>query len=98
MFSVSFLFFNIVDRCLFYFFFFLLNRIRHYAGPVTYSIEGFLEKNSDVLSRTISIGLYQSQLAIVQSLFPEGKFDMVNSVYILFKDFIKINLNNFRII
>lgn len=49
-----------------------MNRIRHFAGPVTYSIEGFLEKNSDVLSRNISIGLYQSKLAIVQSLFPEG--------------------------
>lgn len=48
-------------------------RIRHFAGPVTYSVEGFLEKNSDTLARNISVGLYQSKLAIVQSLFPEGE-------------------------
>lgn len=50
----------------------LLNRIRHFAGQVLYSVNGFLEKNCDNLPRSISTALYQSKLPIVQSLFPEG--------------------------
>lgn len=47
-------------------------RIRHFAGPVVYSVDGLLEKNSDQLQRNISSGLFQSKLRLVQSLFPEG--------------------------
>ncbi|XP_037911056.1 unconventional myosin-Ib isoform X2 [Hermetia illucens] len=47
-------------------------KIRHFAGVVTYSIHGFLEKNSDVLAKSISAGLFQSKMSLVQSLFPEG--------------------------
>lgn len=60
-------------------YFFCTFRIRHFAGPVTYSVEGFLEKNSDVLLRNISSGLYQSKLPIVRSLFPEG---IMNYIFI----------------
>ncbi|KAI8119708.1 Unconventional myosin-Ib [Lucilia cuprina] len=47
-------------------------RIRHYANVVQYSVQRFLEKNSDMLPKYISSGLYQSKLPLVQSLFPEG--------------------------
>lgn len=47
-------------------------QIRHFAGPVNYEIHGFLEKNTDLLPRSISAGLYRSNSAIVQTLFPEG--------------------------
>ncbi|XP_065371368.1 unconventional myosin-Ib [Calliphora vicina] len=47
-------------------------RIRHYANVVQYSVQRILEKNSDMLPKYISSGLYQSKLPLVQSLFPEG--------------------------
>ncbi|XP_017849000.1 unconventional myosin-Ia isoform X1 [Drosophila busckii] len=47
-------------------------QIRHFANVVNYSIHRFLEKNSDTLPKYISAGFYQSKLALVQSLFPEG--------------------------
>ncbi|KAH8417672.1 hypothetical protein KR222_004009 [Zaprionus bogoriensis] len=47
-------------------------QIRHFANVVNYSIHRFLEKNSDMLPKYISTGFYQSKLALVQSLFPEG--------------------------
>ncbi|XP_075148090.1 myosin 95E [Haematobia irritans] len=47
-------------------------RIRHYANVVQYSVQRFLEKNSDMLPKYLSSGLYQSKLPLVQSLFPEG--------------------------
>lgn len=46
--------------------------MRHFAGTLNYSIEGFVEKNSDKIPKHLSSGLYQSKLAIVQNLFPEG--------------------------
>ena len=48
-------------------------RIRHFAGPVVYSINDLLKKNADNLCRNISSGLYQSKLQLVQNLFPEVK-------------------------
>ncbi|XP_055848851.1 unconventional myosin-Ia isoform X2 [Episyrphus balteatus] len=47
-------------------------KIRHFANVVNYSVHRFLEKNSDVLPKNISAGLYQSKMSLVQSLFPEG--------------------------
>lgn len=47
-------------------------RVRHFAGPVNYKLDGFLEKNMDLLPRSISAGLYRSNSQIVQTLFPEG--------------------------
>ncbi|GAB0093119.1 unconventional myosin-Ib [Sergentomyia squamirostris] len=47
-------------------------QIRHYAGTVSYSVTDFVEKNSEQLPRSVSYGLYQSSLHIVQHLFPEG--------------------------
>lgn len=47
-------------------------QVRHFAGPVNYRVEGFLEKNLDLLPRSISAGLFRSNSVIVQTLFPEG--------------------------
>ncbi|XP_059609895.1 unconventional myosin-Ia [Phlebotomus argentipes] len=47
-------------------------QIRHFAGTVSYSVQHFVEKNADHLPRSVSYGLFQSNLPIVQSLFPEG--------------------------
>jgi myosin heavy subunit len=51
---------------------FFIHRIRHFAGTLNYSIDDFVEKNSDKIPKHLSSGLYQSKLAIVQNLFPEG--------------------------
>lgn len=47
-------------------------QIRHFAGSVNYSLTGFLDKNLDLLPRSISAGLYRSHSSLVQTLFPEG--------------------------
>ncbi|XP_031619986.1 unconventional myosin-Ia isoform X2 [Contarinia nasturtii] len=47
-------------------------QIRHFAGQVSYSATGFMEKNADKVPRYISTGLFHSKLPLMQSLFPEG--------------------------
>lgn len=47
-------------------------RIRHYAGCVTYSVHGFVEKNRDSLPKDISRAMYRCDHPMMQSLFPEG--------------------------
>ncbi|XP_050702341.1 unconventional myosin-Ia-like [Eriocheir sinensis] len=47
-------------------------RIRHYAGSVTYSVSGFVEKNSDSLHRDLSRCMYRCSHRILKELFPEG--------------------------
>lgn len=51
-------------------------RIRHFAGQVSYVAAGFMEKNADKVPRHISTGFYQSKLSLIQSLFPEGKWNV----------------------
>ncbi|XP_045110459.1 unconventional myosin-Ia-like isoform X3 [Portunus trituberculatus] len=47
-------------------------RIRHFAGPVTYSVAGFVEKNLDTIHRDLSRCMYRCQHRILKELFPEG--------------------------
>ncbi|XP_032815027.2 unconventional myosin-Ib-like isoform X1 [Petromyzon marinus] len=47
-------------------------RVQHYAGMVTYSVDGFVDKNNDLLFRDISQTMWQSQRKLVRDLFPEG--------------------------
>ncbi|CAM1324369.1 MYO1A (predicted) [Pycnogonum litorale] len=47
-------------------------RLKHYAGIVTYSTVGFLEKNSDLFYRDLSQAMYQCQHELLSSLFLEG--------------------------
>ena len=47
-------------------------RIKHYAGSVTYSVDGFVAKNSDLLERDLSAVMFQSEHPLLKTLFPEG--------------------------
>ncbi|CAF1144575.1 unnamed protein product [Didymodactylos carnosus] len=50
--------------------------IRHYAGDVTYNVEGFLDKNRDTLFQDFKRLLYNSTNPVIKSMFPEGKQDI----------------------
>eukprot|EP00794_Sanderia_malayensis_P003495 gene3495-3994_t len=54
-------------------------RIRHYAGEVTYSVIGFLDKNKDQLFQDFKRLLYNSSHRVMKTMWPEGKMD-VNQV------------------
>nr|XP_055055414.1 unconventional myosin-Ih isoform X1 [Misgurnus anguillicaudatus] len=45
-------------------------RLLHYAGDVTYSVVGFLDKNNDLLYRNIKEVMRLSKNAIIQHCFP----------------------------
>ncbi|KAK6644338.1 hypothetical protein RUM43_000605 [Polyplax serrata] len=47
-------------------------RLKHFAGIVTYSVEGFVEKNKDTLSRNLCQAMYNSNHSLLKILFPEG--------------------------
>ncbi|KAG8200588.1 hypothetical protein JTE90_000658 [Oedothorax gibbosus] len=44
-------------------------RLVHYAGDVTYSVEGFLDKNNDLLYRDLKKAMLESKNIIVQNAF-----------------------------
>nr|XP_039269544.1 unconventional myosin-Ia-like isoform X1 [Styela clava] len=51
-------------------------RILHYAGKVSYCVEGFLDKNNDSLYRNLSMAMYSAQHGLIggaDGLFPEGE-------------------------
>ncbi|KAB0792483.1 hypothetical protein PPYR_14442 [Photinus pyralis] len=45
-------------------------RLIHYAGDVTYSINGFLEKNNDLLFRDLKDAMSKSTNNIINTIFP----------------------------
>ncbi|UJR31157.1 hypothetical protein I4U23_018664 [Adineta vaga] len=47
--------------------------IRHYAGDVIYSVDGFLDKNRDTLFDDFKRLLYHSHNSIISSMWPEGE-------------------------
>ncbi|XP_072548925.1 unconventional myosin-Ih [Salminus brasiliensis] len=50
-------------------------RLMHYAGEVTYSVTGFVDKNNDLLYRNIKDVMRQSKNPIVQQCFPSSEPD-----------------------
>ncbi|XP_041916381.1 unconventional myosin-Ih isoform X2 [Alosa sapidissima] len=50
-------------------------RLIHYAGEVTYSVKGFLDKNNDLLYRNIKEVMRQSQNNIIKHCFPASEPD-----------------------
>jgi myosin-1 len=47
--------------------------IRHYAGDVIYSVDGFLDKNRDTLFEDFKRLLFHSKNPILSSMWPEGE-------------------------
>ncbi|XP_043823869.1 unconventional myosin-Ia [Dromiciops gliroides] len=47
-------------------------RIQHYAGKVMYDVNGFLDKNNDLLFRDLSQALWSSKHPLLRTMFPEG--------------------------
>ncbi|XP_054579273.1 unconventional myosin-Ib isoform X4 [Eptesicus fuscus] len=53
-------------------------RIQHYAGKVLYQVEGFVDKNNDLLYRDLSQAMWKAGHALIKSLFPEGNPTKIN--------------------
>ncbi|XP_035286909.1 unconventional myosin-Ig [Anguilla anguilla] len=51
-------------------------RILHYAGDVTYSIEGFLDKNKDPLFQDFKRLMYNSEDPVLKEMWPEGQLSI----------------------
>lgn len=47
-------------------------RVTHYAGDVTYNIDGFLDKNKDTLFQDFKRLLYNSTDKNLKDMWPEG--------------------------
>jgi len=46
--------------------------LKHYAGDVVYSVDGFLEKNKDTMYKDLSKLMFESNSSVLKSCFPEG--------------------------
>lgn len=51
-------------------------KIIHYAGEVTYSVDGFMDKNKDTLFQDFKRLMFSSSDATISSMWPEGKVDV----------------------
>ncbi|XP_036296040.1 unconventional myosin-Ig [Pipistrellus kuhlii] len=51
-------------------------RIKHYAGDVTYSVLGFIDKNRDALFQDFKRLLYNSSDPALRAMWPEGQQDI----------------------
>ncbi|XP_017477184.1 PREDICTED: myosin-IB isoform X2 [Rhagoletis zephyria] len=49
-------------------------RLVHYAGDVTYNVNGFLDKNNDLLFRDLKETMSRAGNDIIRSCFPEGEY------------------------
>lgn len=46
--------------------------LKHYAGDVTYTVDGFMDKNTDTLFKDLGQLMFESKNAVLKSCFPEG--------------------------
>lgn len=46
-------------------------------SQVTYVVEGFIDKNNDLLYRDLSQAMYACNHNLIKELFPEGKYTLV---------------------
>jgi len=49
-------------------------QLRHYAGDVKYNVEGFLDKNNDLLFRNLKEAMSLSDNIILKGLFPSSEY------------------------
>lgn len=54
-------------------------RIKHYAGDVVYSIDGFLDKNKDTLFQDFKRLLFKSKNSSISNMWPEGAQDITKT-------------------
>ncbi|XP_071478875.1 unconventional myosin-Ia-like [Diadema antillarum] len=47
-------------------------RLQHYAGAVTYDVEGFIDRNNDLLFHDLSQLMFKCKHILLPELFPEG--------------------------
>lgn len=50
----------------------------HYHSQVLYQVEGFVDKNNDLLYRDLSQAMWKAGHSLIKSLFPEGNPAKVN--------------------
>ncbi|XP_056389461.1 unconventional myosin-Ib isoform X2 [Hyla sarda] len=53
-------------------------RIQHYAGKVMYQVEGFVDKNNDLLYRDLSQAMWKANHGLIKDMFPEGNPAKIN--------------------
>ncbi|KAM4626521.1 unconventional myosin-Ib isoform 3-T3 [Discoglossus pictus] len=53
-------------------------RIQHYAGKVMYQVEGFVDKNNDLLYRDLSQAMWKANNPLIKDMFPEGNPVKIN--------------------
>ncbi|XP_078536530.1 unconventional myosin-Ib isoform X3 [Lissotriton helveticus] len=53
-------------------------RIQHYAGKVMYQVEGFVDKNNDLLYRDLSQAMWKSNNSLIKAMFPDGNPAKIN--------------------
>ncbi|GCB64824.1 hypothetical protein scyTo_0007589 [Scyliorhinus torazame] len=51
-------------------------RIKHYAGQVTYSVEGFIDKNKDTLYQDFKRLMYNSSNPVLKDMWPDGQLSI----------------------
>jgi myosin I len=49
-------------------------QLRHYAGDVKYNVDGFLDKNNDLLYRDLKEAMSVSRNGIMKRLFPQSEY------------------------
>jgi len=69
----------------------------HYAGDVTYNINGFLEKNNDLLFRDLKEAMSDSSSEIMKGLFPKKEQESMKRPETAITQF-KTSLNNLMVI
>lgn len=59
-------------------------RLRHYAGEVAYRVQGFLDKNNDLLFRDLKDTMSKASNIIAKSVFPRVRISSALRYSIIF--------------